>query len=337
MLRVSRLMKYMKFHKHVYDIFQVFMLVFTTLHIGACGWAHVVNPCNELNAVPETASGQYTGEDVCALENINNLYAEAVHTSSVMILGISDYNIVGGVESLGVVLERHTSQFTKCNVLSTAYNVFGLFLIALLFSEMNCFVMGKKQGSAAFQRLNDRVKHEMEYYGVPEDLQVQVRAFYDYVWIHQKQYDDKIALLSDQQMSTDLQHKLALHLFKDVVSHISFFSEIDDFLLGEICLSLRTRIFLPMDMIIFKGDVGKELFIISKGAMEVLRDDLPPRKRQRAPPILLRNGSFFGEIALVMECRRTCSVRARTICEVNVLQQKEFERGGTTQSFSRHN
>ena len=65
---------------------------------------------------------------------------------------------------------------------------------------------------------------------------MQVKAFYDYVWIHQKQYDDRVALLSDDQMSTDLQRKLALHLFKDVVSHISIFSEIDDLLLGQICL-----------------------------------------------------------------------------------------------------
>ena len=126
-------------------------------------------------------------------------------------------------------------------------------------------------------------------------------------------------------MSTDLQRKLALHLFKDVISHISFFSEIDDLLLGEICLSLRTRIFLPGDMILFKGDVGKELFIISKGVVEVLRDDLPAAKRRSAPKILLQNGSFFGEIALVMEVRRTCSVQARTVCEVNILQQDAFD------------
>ena len=78
-------------------------------------------------------------------------------------------------------------------------------------------------------------------------------------------------------------------------------------------------------MILFKGDVGKELFIISKGVVEVLRDDLPPSKRRDAPQILLKNGSFFGEIALVMEVRRTCSVRAHTVCEVNILQQDAFD------------
>ena len=165
----------------------------------------------------------------------------------------------------------------------------------------------------------------MEYYGVPDELQKQVKTFYNYVWVHQRQYDDRIALLSDEQMSTDLQRKLALHLYKDVVSHISLFSEIDDLMLGEICLSLRTRIFLPKDMILFKGDVGRELFIISKGIVEVIRDDLPPSQRYPSPPILLRKGSFFGEIALIMETRRTCSVEARTMCEVNVLHQDTFD------------
>jgi hypothetical protein len=56
-----------------------------------------------------------------------------------------------------------------------------------------------------------------------------------------------------------------------------------------------------------------------------LRDDLPANLRRNAPEILLRNGSFFGEIALVMEVRRTCSVQARTVCEVNVLQQNAFD------------
>ena len=71
--------------------------------------------------------------------------------------------------------------------------------------------------------------------------------------------------------------------------------------------------------------MGKELFIISKGVVEVLRDDLPAAKLRSAPKILLQNGSFFGEIALVMEVRRTCSVQARTVCEVNILQQDAFD------------
>mmetsp|Transcript_16356 Transcript_16356/g.35337 ORF Transcript_16356/g.35337 Transcript_16356/m.35337 type:complete len:716 (+) Transcript_16356:3619-5766(+) len=318
LLRVSRVMKYVRNHKYVYDFTKILLVIFTLLHLGACIWVMTLDPCDETKA-------NFSGVDVCAQENVYHFYAEALHISATMLLGVSNFHIVGKPELMNLDFEGRQEDSTKVYLVSTGFMIVGLFLVALLMSETNVYVMGKMQGSAAFQRKTDRVNHEMEYYGVPDDLQRQVRAFYDYVWIHQKQYDEKIALLSDQQMSTDLQRKLALHLFKDVVSHISFFSEIDDLLLGEICMSLRTRIFLPGDMILFKGDVGKELFIIAKGIVEVLRDDLPDAKRRNAPRILLRNGSFFGEIALVMEVRRTCSVQAQTVCEVNILQQDSFD------------
>jgi CRP-like cAMP-binding protein len=318
LLRISRVMKYVRNHQYVYDFSKVLILIFTLMHIGACVWVMLLDPCNETKS-------NYAGADVCAQSNVYHIYAEALHISASMMLGVSNLHIIGKPHLLSLDFEGRDDDSAKVFLISTLYMILGLFLIALLVSEVNVYVMGKMQGSAAFQRKTDRVNHEMEYYGVPDDLQRQVRAFYDYIWIHQKQYDDKIALLSDQQMSTDLQRKLALHLFKDVVSHISFFSEIDDLLLGEICMSLRTKVFLPGDMILFKGDVGKELFIISKGVVEVLRDDLPRSKRRDAPQILLRNGSFFGEIALVMEVRRTCSVQARTVCEVNILQQNAFD------------
>ena len=35
LMRFSCIMKYMSEHKHAYDIFQVFVLVFTSLHLGA--------------------------------------------------------------------------------------------------------------------------------------------------------------------------------------------------------------------------------------------------------------------------------------------------------------
>ena len=319
LLRIGRVLKYVRDHKFVYDIFQVFVLVLTFLHLGACLWMLILNPC-------ETSELQMNRlVDTCAQDHVFDLYIESFHLSAAMVLGISNYHIIGESSTLDMLTERRESDRVRMYAISTLYMVGGLFLVALLISETSVFIMGKMQGSAAFQRKIDRVTHEMEYYGVPNDLQLQVKAFYDYIWIHQKQYDDKVALLSDDQMSTDLQRKLALHLFKDVVSHISIFSDIDDTLLGEICLSLRTKIFLPDDMILFKGDVGKELFIIGKGVVEVLRDDLPVSKRKSNPPILLRNGSFFGEIALIMEIRRTCSVQAKTVCEVNILQQQTFD------------
>lgn len=308
-------MKYFRVRRRVYDIFQVIVLVFTFLHFGGCIWMLVLNPCD----------GEYMNSEICAQSEVGNIYAESFHLSAAMMLGVSNFHVIGTSTTLNLLVKRKEQNTALIYHMSSLFMIAGLFLVALLISELNVFVFGKKQGSAAFQRKVDRVNYEMEYYEIPDNLQMQVKAFYDYVWIHQKQYDDRVALLSDDQMSTDLQRKLALHLFKDVVSHISIFSEIDDLLLGQICLSLRSRIFLPGDMILHKGDVGKELFIITKGVVEVLRDDLPLEQRLNATSIFLKSGSFFGEIALIMETRRTCSVQAKTVCEVNTLDQHTFD------------
>ena len=317
LLRISRVLKYMRNNKQVYDIFKVFVFIIISLHLGACLWVLVIDPCKEGYDMLESPW--------CNQDWVYDVYAESLHISTVMMLGISNSHIMGANQTLDTKIPQDNLNKSQLHIISILFMVYGLYLGALMVSEMTVYVMGKTQGSSAFQRKIDRVNHEMEYYAVPFELRGKVKAFYDYIWVNQKQYDEQIGLLSDKSMSTDLQRQLALHLFKDVVSHISFFADVDDIVLGQICLSLKTLVFLPQDMILFKGDVGKELFIIAKGVVEVMRDDLPKDKRAMANQILLRSGSFFGEIALVMEVRRTCSVQARTVCEINILLQSTFD------------
>ncbi|GMH82611.1 hypothetical protein TL16_g09316 [Triparma laevis f. inornata] len=315
LLRISRILKYLRDNRQVYDIFKVLVFVIVSIHIGACLWVLALDPCP---IDYDVASMPW-----CTAASVYEMYFESLHVVCVMILGVSNSHVMAP-DTLDTLLTQ-TLNKSQVYALSMAYMIYGLYIGSVLVAEMTVYVMGRTQGSSAFQKKIDRVKHEMEYYSVPEALRNQVGAYYDYIWVNQKQFDDNIGLLSDRTMSTDLQRKLALHLFKDVVSHISFFAEVDDVVLGQICLSLKTLIFLPEDMILFKGDVGKELFIIAKGVVEVMRDDLPKDKRAQANQILLRSGSFFGEIALVMEVRRTCSVQARTVCEINILLQRTFD------------
>eukprot|EP00520_Triparma_pacifica_P005976 CAMPEP_0118648548 /NCGR_PEP_ID=MMETSP0785-20121206/9214_1 /TAXON_ID=91992 /ORGANISM="Bolidomonas pacifica, Strain CCMP 1866" /LENGTH=858 /DNA_ID=CAMNT_0006540747 /DNA_START=208 /DNA_END=2782 /DNA_ORIENTATION=- len=320
LLRISRVLKYMKNNKQVYDIFKVFVFILISIHLGSCLWMIAIDPCEDGYNIDDSPW--------CDQVKVWDMYSEALHVSTVMMLGVSNSHIMAPSRRNETATETNIPQTlnnAQLHIISIVFMVYGLFLAAFMISEMTVYVMGKTQGSSAFQRKIDRVNHEMEYYAVPFELREKVKAYYDYIWVNQKQYDEQIGLLSDKSMSTDLQRQLALHLFKDVVSHISFFADVDDIVLGQICLSLNTLVFLPLDMILFKGDVGKELFIIAKGVVEVMRDDLPKDKRKMANQILLRSGSFFGEIALVMEVRRTCSVQAKTVCEINILLQSTFD------------
>jgi CRP-like cAMP-binding protein len=93
-------------------------------------------------------------------------------------------------------------------------------------------------------------------------------------------------------------------MYKDVVQGVSLFSRVDDTFLSKVCMELQTRVFLPGDWIILKGDIGSELYIISRGVCQVFLRDPWEIEESEDPEadkeILLSNGQFFGEISLLI-------------------------------------
>ena len=221
-------------------------------------------------------------------------------------------------------------------ILVTLFLFIGIAQVAVLYGHLGLLLQSKYQASAAFRMKLDRVKTECKYYKVPWDLQNRVYAYYDYLWVNQKQYDDKIMLMNDRGMSSDLRGKLALFLYKDVIQGVTLFERVDDTFLSKICMELQTRIYLPEDWVITKGDIGSELYIISRGVVQVFIvdanelidqgvDEQEARKKAEDGSIFLHRGNFFGEVSLLMETRRTTGVQAKTVCELNVLVQEVFE------------
>ena len=61
------------------------------------------------------------------------------------------------------------------------------------------------------------------------------------------------------------------------------------------------------------------MFFLGKGSVQVVSPD------GSAVYATLNSGSFFGEIALVEETRRTASIRAADLCELFVLYKEDFD------------
>lgn len=127
-------------------------------------------------------------------------------------------------------------------------------------------------------------------------------------------------LLNQPGISKTLRTTIALHLYKDLVKTVPFFAGSDQRFLGKVCLALETAVYLPGDTIIYCDDIGKEMFIVRKGLVEILIPE-PGNPEKR---IYLRDGNFFGETALVIDVRRTNTVKAVSICDLNVLSKSAF-------------
>ena len=93
----------------------------------------------------------------------------------------------------------------------------------------------------------------------------------------------------------------------------------DPLFLSQVSMALQPRARRPARRSSQKGEPGTEMYLICRGEVEVLDG---AGKVQAT----LRDGDFFGEMALLLSEPRTATVRAKTICDLFVLEQADFSR-----------
>jgi len=102
---------------------------------------------------------------------------------------------------------------------------------------------------------------------------------------------------------------------------IELFSSLDEKVLETMAQKARLVSFRRGEVIIREGEVGDCLFLIRSGFVKVSKGPLEHEK------ILtyLREGSYFGEMALIREERRNANVAAMTDVEAVKIEKKDFQ------------
>ncbi len=100
-----------------------------------------------------------------------------------------------------------------------------------------------------------------------------------------------------------------------LIDRVPFFRNASNDLLRNLIPRLESRHFAKDEVLIHEGDVGDEMYFLTKGQVEVLRG-APP-----SPVAVLREGSFFGELALLRDTPRATTVQALGPVEVYALRR----------------
>jgi voltage-gated potassium channel len=103
-----------------------------------------------------------------------------------------------------------------------------------------------------------------------------------------------------------------------MVARMPLFAPMDPSEIAEITRLLYTRTYLPGVPIVRKGDAGDAMFLIAGGEALV---EIGPSKHA-----VLKEGDFFGEMALLERRRHTHDVVAKTRCRVYVLDTQSLAR-----------
>lgn len=100
-----------------------------------------------------------------------------------------------------------------------------------------------------------------------------------------------------------------------LIEKVPFFRNASSEFLRDLIPRLDEREFAAGDAIVHEGDVGDEMYFLTKGQVEVLRGDPPQRLT------VMREGSFFGELAILSDAPRAATIRALTDVKVYAIRR----------------
>ena len=105
----------------------------------------------------------------------------------------------------------------------------------------------------------------------------------------------------------------------EVLEQLPLFKGAEPMLLSAVIMALKSRAFTAGETILQEGDPAGEMYLICRGAVDVLDKAGQPVHR-------LADGDYFGELGLLLSAPRTATVQATTQCDLFVLEKSDFSR-----------
>lgn len=149
---------------------------------------------------------------------------------------------------------------------------------------------------------------------IPRHLQAQVRDYYNYLW--ESRTGQQSEMLED--LPAPLRTEIALHLNRNVLRKVPLFSGASEVFLRELVLHFESVVAIPGEAIVRRGEIGHRIYFISRGTVEVLSHD------ESEVVATLKDGDFFGEVALLTSQPRSNTVRAVDYCNLFALNREHF-------------
>ncbi|XP_062336261.1 cyclic nucleotide-gated cation channel beta-3-like [Osmerus eperlanus] len=197
----------------------------------------------------------------------------------------------------------------------------GVFVFSSLIGQMRDVIGAATAGETYFRASMDGCVSYMVTNHIPKLVQNRVRTWYNYTWDAQGMLDESELL---DQMPLVMRTAIAVDVNLTTFQKIDLFKGCDQQMLVDMLLRLKSIIYLPGDFVVKKGDIGKEMYIIKSGAVQVVGGP-----DNSIVFVTLKAGCVFGEISLLQSSkdggnRRTANVKAHGFANLFVLDKKDL-------------
>lgn len=198
--------------------------------------------------------------------------------------------------------------------------VLGFLFHSLTFASFTAAAVGSTSREVQYQDKVRMVMSDLKALQIPTELRRATKAYYETLW-RMKNTSDRYekGIYEDEDLSPALRSEIALHIHRQLVATVPLFQGCTDVCLASVVMKLRTHLYMRGDVIFHLGDPANNMMIISRGKVKVISPD------NDTLLAVLKQGCFFGEIGLLRNMTRSCTVTAATFCELKSLHRKDAE------------
>uniref|UniRef100_A0A8C5TAD2 Cyclic nucleotide-binding domain-containing protein n=1 Tax=Malurus cyaneus samueli TaxID=2593467 RepID=A0A8C5TAD2_9PASS len=195
----------------------------------------------------------------------------------------------------------------------------GVFAFSVMIGQMRDVVGAATAGQTYYRSCMDSTIKYMNFYRIPKTVQKRVKTWYEYTWHSQGMLDESELLV---QLPDKMRLDIAIDVNYNIVSKVALFQGCDRQMIFDMLKRLRSVVYLPNDFVCKKGEIGREMYIIQAGQVQVLGGP-----DGNSVLVTLKAGSVFGEISLLAAGggnRRTANVVAHGFANLFILEKKDL-------------
>ncbi|XP_032417546.1 cyclic nucleotide-gated cation channel beta-3 isoform X3 [Xiphophorus hellerii] len=303
LLRFPRLLKYMVFFEfndrmeavmkkaYIYRVIRTSTYLLYSLHINAClfYWG---------------SDYEGLGSTKWVYDGKGNAYIRCYY------FAVKTLITIGG-------LPDPTTVFEICFQLINYF--VGVFAFSIMIGQMRDVVGAATAGENYYRACMDSTVKYMNSYSIPREVQNRIKTWYDYTWKSQGMLDEQELLI---QLPAKMRMDIAVDVNYTIVSKVALFQGCDRQMVFDLLTRLKSVVYLPGDFVCKKGEIGREMYIIKQGEVQVVGGpDL------ETVFVTIRAGSVFGEISLLAGGggnRRTANVKAHGFANLFILDKKDL-------------
>ncbi|CAG9534591.1 unnamed protein product [Cercopithifilaria johnstoni] len=197
----------------------------------------------------------------------------------------------------------------------------GVLIFATIVGNVGSAISNMSEARTKFQNKMDGIKRYMKLRKVNKELEMRVIKWFDYLWENKQSLSDQRVL---KVLPDKLQTEIAMQVHYETLRRVRIFQDCEAGLLAELVLKLQQQIFSPGDYICKKGDIGREMYIVKRGKLQVVADD--------GIKIFatLQEGAVFGELSILNIAgskngnRRTANVRSVGYTDLFALNKNDL-------------